>query len=240
MNIFKKIFKGNVLYYPGCLTKFAAKDLEENYKEILKKIGIDFIQLKNIELCCGSPILNSGHKNYAIQQAEKNLKIFKDHSVDKIITSCPACFKTFSIDYPKILSKWDIEIEHITQTIAKAIKEGKYNPAKNNISLTYHDPCHLGRHCGIFKEPRDILKSSGVKIKEMKLSKGNSFCCGAGAGVRTNYPVLSDAIAKERLDMAKETKANCLVTTCPMCYMHLKENSKDMVVKELSQIIWEK
>ena len=98
---------GNVLYYPGCLTKFASKELEDNYKKILKKIGIDFIQLKDMEVCCGSPVLNSGHKKEAIDLAQKNLNIFKQHSVIKIITSCPACFKTFSKDYPKLLKEWN-------------------------------------------------------------------------------------------------------------------------------------
>ena len=237
MSILKKLMGGNVLYYPGCLTKFASKELEDNYKKILKKIGIDFIQLKDMEACCGSPVLNSGHKKEAIGLAKKNLNIFKQHSVIKIITSCPACFRTFSKDYPKLLKEWNIETEHITQTISKAIEKGKYSPEKSDRTITYHDPCHLGRHCNIYEEPRDILKHTGAEIKEMKLSKDFSFCCGAGSGVKSNYPKLSDAIVKERLDMAKETNAECLVTTCPMCFMHLKKNSKNLEVKELSEIL---
>jgi Fe-S oxidoreductase len=237
MSIFKKLLGGNILYYPGCLTKFVAKDLEENYKKILTRIGIDFIQLKDLEFCCGSPVLNSGHKEEALLLAQKNFKVFRDHRISKIITSCPACFKTFSKDYPELLKEWDIEVEHITQTLANAIKQGKLKPNKLNITLTYHDPCHLGRHCGIYEEPREILKSIGAKIEEMRLNKEFSFCCGGGSGVKSNYPELSNAIAKERIDMAKETGAECLVTTCPMCFMHLKENSKDLKIKELSEVL---
>ena len=136
------LFGGNTLYYPGCLTKFVAKDLEENYKKILNKIGIDFIMLKDFEVCCGNPILNAGHEKETKELAEKNFKLFKDRGVKKIITSCPACFHMFNKNYPKLIEKWDIKVEHITQTISKAVKEGKINPKKLGIDITYHDPCH--------------------------------------------------------------------------------------------------
>lgn len=237
MALFKKLFAGNVLFYPGCLTKFVGKDIEKNYKKILSKIGVDFITLRDLEVCCGSPILNAGYNEEAKKLAKKNLQVFKDHSVQKIVTACPACFRMFSKEYPKMVEAWDIEVEHITQTISKAISSGKYKPRKNESTVTYHDPCHLGRHSGIYDEPRQILKATGANLKEMRLSKEYAFCCGAGSGVKSNFPELANASSKERVQMAKETKAKCLVTTCPMCYYNLKENSDDLDVKELSQFL---
>jgi len=237
LKIFKEI-GGNVLYYPGCLTKFAAKELEENYKKILNKIGIDFIMLKDFEVCCGNPVLNAGHEKEAKELAEKNFKLFKERGVKKIITNCPACFHMFKTNYPKLIPNWDIKVEHITQTISDAIKKGKINPKKLNTNITYHDPCHLGRYEGIYDEPREIIKKSG-NLKEMKLSKNYSFCCGGGSGVKSNYPELANSIAKERVKMAKETKAKLLCTSCPMCYLHLKENSNELEVKEISQLFEE-
>ncbi len=234
-DLFKKL-NSNVLYYPGCLTKFVGKDLEDNYKKILNKIGIDFIQLKDLEVCCGSPIINSGHEKEAKDLALKNYNIFKSHSVKKIITNCPACYYMFSKKYPQLLKEWDIEVEHTTQTISKAIKNNKLQITNLNIDLTYHDPCHLGRSCDVYKEPREIINKIG-NLKEMKFSKNYSFCCGGGSGVKSNYPDLANSIAKERIDMAKEIKVSCLTTPCPMCYFNLKENSKDLDVKELSQLL---
>jgi Fe-S oxidoreductase len=138
-----------------------------------------------------------------------------------------------------MLKDWDIEVEHITKTIAKAIKEGKLKPRKMDVVLTYHDPCHLGRHCGIYEEPREILRSTKATLKEMKLAKEMAFCCGGGSGVKSNYPELANAVAKERIKMAKEIKATCLVTVCPMCYMNLKENATGLDVKEMSQLFGE-
>ena len=104
MGMLDKLLGGNTLYYPGCMTKFVLKDIESNYEKILRKSGIDFIKLKDLEVCCGSPVLNAGYDNDFKTLAMKNLDVFKKHGIKKIITSCPACYKTFHKDYPKILS----------------------------------------------------------------------------------------------------------------------------------------
>lgn len=239
MKFITKILGGNVLYYPGCMKKFVLKDLEKNYENILRKIGVDFIKLKDKEVCCGSPVLNAGYFQTFEFLARKNYRVFKEHSVKKIITSCPACFKTFRYDYPRFLENFDIEVEHVTQTIVKAIKKGKIEKKIIKESVTYHDPCHLGRYCGIYEEPREIIKHLGFEIVEMEFNKENAFCCGGGGGVRANFPQLAEKIAEDRVEQAKKTGTKVLITTCPLCYQCLKEiGSKEGVrVKELSQIL---
>lgn len=231
MGIFNKLLGGNTLYYPGCLTKFALKDIQDKYKKILEKEGIDFIMLSDKELCCGSPIKNAGEDKEFEELARKNLKVFKDHSVDRIISNCPACVLVFKNDYGEVLGKdWDIEVLHITEIIQKM-------EVKNSGTVTYHDPCHLGRGLGIYDQPREIIKKTGHDLREMELAKNKSFCCGGGGGVKTNNAELSNRIAKDRNEQAKKTGAKCLITSCPMCYANLKENSEGLKVKELSEII---
>lgn len=240
MSLLKKIFKGNILYYPGCLSKFVAKDLVENYRQILKRSGVDFIELADLEVCCGSPVLAAGYPEEFKKLAEKNLKVFKEHSISKIITNCPACFKIFSVDYPQIFGKkWDLEIEYIIQTIARSIKEGKLKIKKESVKkiVTYHDPCHLGRLMGIYDEPREVLNELGINLKEMDRAKSYALCCGGGGGMKSNYPEVANKIAKERLGLASEIQAECLVTSCPLCYLQLKENSNEIEIKEISQFI---
>jgi len=239
MRLLDKLFSGNTLYYPGCLTKFVAKDLKSRYEKILRKAGIDFIILSDLEACCGSPVLNAGFEEEFKKLAEKNLRIFKDHGISKIITNCPACYKVLSKDYPKFLGKrWDIKVEHISQTITN-LKPQTSNFKLQKGVITYHDPCHLGRQMGVYDEPREIIKNAGYEIKEMKLNRDLSFCCGAGGGLKANNPDLANKIAKKRIAQAKETKAKCLITSCPLCYLNLKENTKDLKVKELSEILEE-
>lgn len=235
MGFLDRLMGGNVLYYPGCLTKFVAKDLGNKYKKILKKIGIDFIELGELEVCCGSPVLNAGYVEDAKKLAERNLKVFKEHSVKKIITSCPACFKTFSQDYPKLV-KWDVEVEHTTQTIARAIKEGKLKVKKLEGKVTYHDPCHLGRYSNVYEEPREIIKAVGLELVEMPLNREQSLCCGGGGGVKANYPELAEAVAKERIEQVKSV-AETVVSACPLCYMHLKSVAKNVKVLDISDVI---
>lgn len=237
MKIFEKILGGNILYYPGCLTKFVAKDLKEKYEKILRNLGIDFIELSELELCCGSPALKAGYLEDFKNLAEKNLKIFKEHSVKKIITNCPACYLILKKEYKNVLNeKWDIEVEHITQTIAQKIKNLKEKQKSRSQKITYHDPCHLGRQMGVYEEPREIIKYLGYEISEMELNRLESICCGGGGGVKTNEPELANKIAKQRISQAKKTGSEILCTSCPLCYLHLKENTEDLEVKELSEL----
>lgn len=239
MKIFKKIFKGNTLYYPGCLSKFVAKELVENYRRILREAGLDFIELADLEVCCGSPALKAGYADDFKKLAEKNLQVFKDHSVGKIVTHCPACFMIFKKEYPKVLGeKWGIEVMHATEILSKSKIKNPKSKIQNPI-VTYHDPCHLGRQMGVYEPPREVLKSQGYEIKEMDLSRKESFCCGGGGGVQSNESELANKIAKDRIAMAKKTGAKVLVTPCPLCYMHLKKNSEgeDIEVKELSHLM---
>ena len=92
---------------------------------------------------------------------------------------------------------------------------------------------------GVFDEPREIIKNLGYEIEEMELNKNNSFCCGGGGGVINNEPELAKKIAFDRINQAKKTKAEFLCTACPLCYLHLKENSPDFEIKELSQLFEE-
>jgi len=238
MKIFDSIFGGNVLYYPGCLTKFVANNFKEKYEKILKNLGIDFIKLSEAELCCGSPALKAGYFDDFKYLAEKNFKIFKEHSVKKIITNCPACFMILKKYYKETLGrKWDIEVEHVSETLAKKIGNWKLETGNSNRgAVSYHDPCHLGRQMGVFEEPREVIKKLGYEILEMELSKNESFCCGAGGGVKSNEPELSNKIAKDRIEQAKKTGAKILITNCPLCYLHLKENANGIEVKELIEL----
>jgi len=239
MGVFNKILGGNILFYPGCMEKFVLKNIQENYEKTLRKSGIDFIKLKDLEACCGSPVLNAGYLMDFETLAKKNYRIFKEHGIKKIITPCPACFKTFKLEYPKFIDNFDIEVEHITQTIWNAIKSGKLKVKKVNkpLKITYHDPCHLGRYGGVYEEPREILKALGYELVEMKFNKETAWCCGGGGGLRSNYPELSEEIAKERIRHAEEVKADMIVNSCPMCYSCLSEVSGKIKSVELSFLI---
>ncbi|MBU3913760.1 MAG: (Fe-S)-binding protein [Nanoarchaeota archaeon] len=226
----------NTVYYPGCLTKYALSAEAENYKKILGKLGADFIILPDI-LCCGSPVLNAGYETEARKLARKNLEIFKKYNVKKIITNCPACFKTFLKDYKEMLPDWDIEVEHVISVILSYLEKKKI-VLERREKVSYHDPCHLGRHLGIYEEPRKILERLGYEVVELRNSRENSLCCGGGAGLKTNNPELANKIARKRVEQARDIGVKKIITPCPLCYAHLHENS-EIEVLEFSHVVAE-
>jgi heterodisulfide reductase subunit D len=217
--LLKKLFT-KTLYYPGCLTKGVLKKEFENYKEIFNKLGIDFILLPDEEVCCGIPPISAGYRKDAKNLAQKNLDLFKKKKISKIITNCPSCYHAFKTLYPKLIRDWDIEVEHATITILNRLKKKKINQTGNE-NVTYHDPCHLGRHENIYDEPREVIKRLGGKIIEMKKTKEDAMCCGGGGGVRSNNPTLAKQIAKLRTSQIKGNPSK-IITPCGMCFAQIK------------------
>src|SRR3989337_3883132 len=131
--------------------------------------------------------------------ANHNVEALK--GVDNVVFTCSGCYKTFKNDYPEIVGKLPFSVMHITQYLNEELNKGKLelkNPI--NMTVTYHDPCHLGRHAKIYDEPRAVLSAiPGIELKEMYPTRENSWCCGAGGGVKISDPYLAIDIASDRL-----------------------------------------
>lgn len=216
----------NTLYYPGCMTRYCLINFFNNYKELLSDMGIDYITLKDLN-CCGSPLLNAGYASDFEELKQKNLKILKTHNITKIITNCPHCYDLFKNHY-------NIPVEHITQTLAR----NKHKLiTENDDEAAYHDPCILARKNNLTKEPREVLKRTGFKLIEPFRNKENTFCCGAGGGVKQNSPKIANKIAEKRLNQLNSKK---IIVSCPYCYAHLKENTDNKKkIIELSETLLE-
>jgi heterodisulfide reductase subunit D len=220
---------GNLCYYPGCLTRFALPEIEENYIHLLKKLDTDFIVIPDELMCCGAPVLNAGYEDEFNSHKSTLVSYFKKHGVTKIITSCPTC-------YNMLKKKYNYDAKHFTQLMFKKISRIK--PVFAGQKITYHDPCHLGRYESVYEEPRQVLRAMGFEVLELRDNKEKSMCCGAGAGYRNVKPKVSSEIARLRNKQALETGATKFVTCCPMCYSHLKENApKDLEVYEISELL---
>jgi len=237
MGILNWLAGKNILYYPGCLTKFALDKQLENYKEIMNILGIDFLMLKD-ELCCGSPILNAGYEKEARELALSNFELLNKKNIGKIIVNCPACYKTFTQEYKKLVPEWNIPSEHIILTVLAALNKKPYlikTPA--NEKIIYHDPCHLGRYSKIYSEPREVLKMIGYEVIELPLNHENSICCGGGGGLKANNPELANKIAKKVLEHVENMQVKKIISTCPMCFSQFKENFQDIEVLEFSDAV---
>jgi len=221
-----KSLGSNTLYYPGCLTKGVLKEQFENYREIFNKLGVDYILLSDMEVCCGLPILNAGYGKDARKLAKKNFNLFKKYGVTKIVTNCPSCYHIFKEIYPTLVRDWDINVEHATVTILNKLKQKRIRfkgSDEEREIVSYHDPCHLGRYSGIYEEPREVIELLGGKIIEMKFNRENAICCGGGGGVYANFPEIAKAVAKRRVSFIPSAdKGGKIISPCGLCYANIK------------------
>jgi Fe-S oxidoreductase len=224
-----KDYFGNIYYYPGCLTRFALPEIEEDYIQILKRLDIDFITVPGQIICCGAPVLDAGCMDEFSEHKESVYTYLKSTSVSRIITSCPSCFGMLK-------NRYDLSTQHIVQILHD--KKECLKPIFKGQKITYHDPCRLGRYEGLYTEPRAILEQMGFELVEMKDNMEKALCCGAGAGLARVRPKTSSKIAKSRCSQAIDSGAGQLVTCCPMCYLQLRDNApKGLKIFELSQLV---
>lgn len=221
--------KVDTLYYVGCTAAYDPKlqNVARVTTAILKKAGVQFGVLGKDELCCGSTLLRMGDYDAYRRLADKNVELLNSLGVERIVTSCSGCNSVLREEYQE-LGGLKAEVTHTLELIDELVKSGRVKLKKQvRKKVTYHDPCHLGRYTGVYDAPRSILEAiPGLVLLEMPRNRANSFCCGAGGGVRTAFPEFSNWVATERIREAAGTGAATLVTACPFCEQNLGEVKK--------------
>ncbi len=216
--------KADVLYYVGCTSSYRQKEIAKNTYNLLKKLGVDFTVSKE-EWCCTSPLLRTGQVNSCEEISKHNIDVVKKIGAKTVVTSCAGCYRTLKKDYEDLLGiKPEFKIQHITEFLSDLKKEGKLELTPREEKVTYHDPCHLGRHCGVYKPPRMLIKEIvGKNLVEMPRNEKNAWCCGAGGGVKSAFKDWAVEIAADRIKEAEATGADILVTSCPFCFRNLQD-----------------
>lgn len=216
-----------VLYFTGCMAAYRLDSIAKSTIKLMQKAGVDFTMLGDEEWCCGSVLLRTGNTELAEKVAKHNIDAFKKAGVDKIVTACAGCFKTLKSDYPAITGENSIEVVSGPEFILQLIKDGKLKFKKTDKKVTFHDPCHLGRHSNVYDEPREVLQSiEGLELVEMPRNRENSRCCGSGGGVQSGFKDLAHKMADVRIEEAAGTGAELVTTPCPFCTFALGEASK--------------
>ncbi len=221
------------LYFAGCTASFRLTDLAKSTASVLNKLGIEFTYAGNDEVCCGSPFLRTGQRDIVRRLFTKNFKVWSRMGIERIITSCPGCYRTIAKDYPRIAEEegveFNIEVAHTVTVLDELMREADVSISISNPGIaTYHDPCHLGRHMGVYDEPRNVIEKLGIELIEMERSREFALCCGAGGGLRSQFKEISFEIGRERVEEAVETGAKWLITCCPFCEYHLSKSSEKL------------
>jgi Fe-S oxidoreductase len=235
------------LYFVGCYFAYdpRLKKVAVATAKILNTAGVSFGILGSNESCCGESIRKTGGEQEFRELAKGNIKTFIDRGVKKIIVSSPHCLHTFKNEYPEFMV--DFEVVHVSQLLAELIEEGRLElDGEFAKRVTYHDPCYLGRHNGVYEEPRQILyEVPGLELVEMPASRQDSLCCGGGGGRIWMETPKSERFSDLRVQQAAETGAEVLVTSCPYCITNFEESRLGMEgedvleIKDLTEIVAE-
>jgi Fe-S oxidoreductase len=237
--------EAKVAYFAGCATSYLHPEIAHNTAKILNAGGMEFKVMHAGEFCCGAPLWRTGQIEASEKVVRHNLETFRSQGIKTVVTSCAECYGTFRGLYPRI-AELEFEVLHITEVIQRMLKDGRLNLRKNlPMKVTYHDPCLLGRlsepyvpwsgqikafgyhdppkqwrrgRNGVYEAPRQVLKTiPGLVLVEMTRNEENAFCCGGGGGVPMAFPDFALWIALERLDEARSTDAQAIVSCCPFC-----------------------
>lgn len=239
LTVKKKKNSKSLFYFIGCTAAYREREIASSTVELLESLGYQ-ITIGNgtsDEWCCGSPLFRTGDVELGLEQAQHNIQMLNGMDVDEIVVTCPGCFRVLSKDYPEYGFIMNKPVRHISQLLNESKNDLPINAIKE--ALTYHDPCHLGRHCGIYDEPRNVISQvSQLKLIEMERTRDNAMCCGNGAGLRTLFPEYAKKIGLERVQQAKQAGASLLVTSCPFCKNMLKSQAgRDLMVIDLPELI---
>jgi Fe-S oxidoreductase len=235
----------DVLYWVGCAVAFdpRAQKIARSMAALLNAAGIQWAVLGKEEKCTGDPARRTGNEYLFAQMAAENVAVLDAIKPKVIITTCPHCFHTIGNEYPQFGGNY--VVKHHTQFIDELIRKGKLKLAANGAdAVTYHDPCYLGRHNGIFDQPRGLIQSTGAQLTEPARNRSNSFCCGAGGGqFWKDEEKGNERVSTNRYRELKQTGAKTVATGCPFCMrMITEETAKEepetaMEVLDVAEIV---
>lgn len=240
----------NWAYFVGCTASYKRPEIADATLRMLNYFDIEPQILGADEFCCTSPLIRTGQVTRPVYEesedgdkellgtlsAEKfilhNVEEMKKRGIEHVIFSCSGCYRTTTLDWPQYYRErygiLPFSTQHLTQFLALKVKKKEFEWQDSfPETVTYHDPCHLGRHVGIFEAPRQILKSiPGINFVEMERNRQNSVCCGAGGGFKAGFGENSVNVAAMRLNQALDTGATTIVTSCVFCKLNFLDAVK--------------
>ena len=231
--------KAEVAYFVGCVASFfpMAQNIPKNLVLIFHAADVDFAILGGEEWCCGFPLIGAGVPGKGREMMEHNLEKVNALGVRTVVFSCPSCYKTWKTHYNTTL-----ELVHSTQFIEQLISDGALQLGKVNMTVTFHDPCDLGRNAGLFEAPRNILNAvPGLRLVELVHNRAQSICCGGGGNLEMVDPALSGALAQKKIEEIQQTGARTVLTACQQCVRTIKARARrkkiDLDVLDITELV---
>ena len=220
------------------------------HREAAQEGGVKFAILGREESCTGDPARRVGNEFLFEMLAKGNVETLSRYGVRKVVTSCPHCFNSFRNEYPQFGGSY--EVYHHTQFLDQLLESGRLDGhgaasgSNGTSTITFHDPCYLGRHNGEYDAPRNLLaKVGGARQVEMERSRNTSFCCGGGGGMAFVDEPPDQRVNQERAQEAVDTGADVVAVGCPFCATMLddgvnaRRGDRDVKVKDVAELLWD-
>lgn len=219
--------KAELAYFVGCVPAYMSRfqTIPKSLVLVMEKLKLNYTVLGPEEWCCGNPLFLTGAHPLAEKLVKHNVEKIVNLKVKTLVTTCAGCYRAFKEEYPKILNQeLPFKILHSSELLAQLVDEGKLKFKKMEKTVTYHDPCELGRHCKVYEAPRRVIENiQGLKFIELYKNKNNCTCCGGGGMLKLTNPELAIKIASKKLDEAKEVGANTIISACASCKLNLSD-----------------
>ncbi|MDH7484689.1 MAG: (Fe-S)-binding protein [Anaerolineae bacterium] len=219
--------RAEVAYFVGCVSSFFPRSYKvpQALVQVFDRAGVDYALLGGAEWCCGYPMFINGEMEKARELILHNVEAVQAMGVKKVVMTCPSCFYFWKHSYPVALATLSssppmrgLEVQHATEFLADLLEEGNLKLRELRQTVTYHDPCDLGRKGGVTEAPRRILRQiPGLRLIEMAENGEGAHCCGGGGNLESFAPEVSQAVARNRIRQAAEVGAGTLVSACQQC-----------------------
>ena len=222
----------DILYFVGCYASFDRRNIAvaRSFVELCRAAGIRVGILGRQEKCCGEPARKMGNEYLYQTVAQENIATINASEAALIVTTCPHCFNTLSKDYRDL--GLEIEVEPHPVFLARLVAEGRLKIAGEAFDCSYHDSCYLGRHNGLYGDPRQLIETAGGRIAEMDRTRDRAFCCGAGGGRVLAEEKLGSRINVARVQQAAATSTNLLLANCPFCLTMFEDGVKGAGIED--------
>lgn len=231
--------QADIVYFTGCTAAYfpLAQKIPIALAEVLEKSDVDFTLLGEDEWCCGFPMLGAGLKEMFEVFMAHNLSVIREKGAKEILFSCPSCYEMWQSHYPE-----EFRIRHASQFLMELIRKDRVPLKRLDLTVTYHDPCDLGRGARVFDEPRDLIRAvPGVRFVELPNNRENCQCCGGGGNLEMVDPELSAQIAKQKIEEILRTGAEAVITSCQQCVRtmltYVRRNKVPLEVLDVTQLI---
>jgi len=241
--------QAEVVYFVGCVSAMFPRSysVAQSFVQVLEKAGVDYGLLGEREWCCGYPLAISGELERARETMAHNLEAVRALGTKKLVTTCPSCYHFWKHTYPVALEEdLGFEVQHATEFLADLLESEEVTLREDlpERTVTYHDPCDLGRKSGVFEAPRRVLAQiPGVTLVEMAENQAGSHCCGGGGNLESSNPELSQAVGEQRIQQAADTGAQLLLSACQQCERTLSTAARAarirIRVKDITEFVLE-